>query len=543
MEDKKLGRRDVLRGLGLAAAGAAVAACQPKTVIVKETIKETVIVEGTPKVVEKEVTRVIEKEVTAAPVAGEIPEVHMWPCIALVRPEGSHPAKYDAVQTYITEQTGIKPVGYVPPPGSAGQEKLNLLLGSKNERLDIFTGNWPDYKDIILPINDLLDMYGQDIRRAYDPMNFAGMYDLEGNIWGVPRLGLMGHCDFTWFRTDWMDELGIAFSDDEMTWQQMEEIIAAFKDRDPDSVVVTNGLASFRRALVGGWTKHGYINWFDESDGRFKPPELQPGFVDWVAKMNEWWNKNWFHKEFLGGMDFEEVLRSGKMGVHAGHYSRITILGQRIILENVVPNMDFAFPKKLMGNEGMCMVNRASMSSAHMITKKCPDPEAAIKFINWQHDPSKDNAVTAHFGIPGEDWEWVDPNDKFYVRRLTQIAKGDEIYAGEFYRVAGLGPETWYAPEDPLWARHYEHIRDYATNYVNGKMPFDYDVPWDYTALDDEIPGMEDINRLVTEETTKFIVGIRPLTEWNDFVDTLYKAGLEDWIEAHTKQYLVKHPL
>jgi oligopeptide transport system substrate-binding protein len=59
------------------------AACQPKTVlvekqvmvtqIVKETVKETVVVEGTPKVVEREVTKVVEKEkvVTATPAPSE----------------------------------------------------------------------------------------------------------------------------------------------------------------------------------------------------------------------------------------------------------------------------------------------------------------------------------------------------------------------------------------------------------------------------------------------------------------------------------------
>jgi ABC-type glycerol-3-phosphate transport system substrate-binding protein len=78
---KKMSRREMLRALGLAGAGGLLAACQPKTVIVKETVevekvvtevvketvKETVVVEGTPKVVEKEVTRVVEKVVTAAP--------------------------------------------------------------------------------------------------------------------------------------------------------------------------------------------------------------------------------------------------------------------------------------------------------------------------------------------------------------------------------------------------------------------------------------------------------------------------------------------
>jgi putative aldouronate transport system substrate-binding protein len=87
MAEKKLSRRDFLGAGAVAAAGAAAAACQPKTVIVekekivketvevekvvtqvvtqvvKETVKETVVVAGTPKVVEKEVTKVVEKVV------------------------------------------------------------------------------------------------------------------------------------------------------------------------------------------------------------------------------------------------------------------------------------------------------------------------------------------------------------------------------------------------------------------------------------------------------------------------------------------------
>ena len=53
MQSNKLARRDFLRLSALAAAGAAAVACQPQTVIVKETVE-----------VQKEVTKVVEKEVT-----------------------------------------------------------------------------------------------------------------------------------------------------------------------------------------------------------------------------------------------------------------------------------------------------------------------------------------------------------------------------------------------------------------------------------------------------------------------------------------------
>jgi len=82
-------RRAFLRAAALSAAGAAAIACQPQTVIVKETvevekevekvIKETVVVEKevekeVTKVVEKEVTKIIEKEVQVTVVPEEIRE-------------------------------------------------------------------------------------------------------------------------------------------------------------------------------------------------------------------------------------------------------------------------------------------------------------------------------------------------------------------------------------------------------------------------------------------------------------------------------------
>jgi len=79
--DKKFTRRHVLYALGLGSAATLVAACQPKvmevTRVVKEVVKETVVVEGTPKVVEK----TIEKVVTAKPVEEAVTlvvETYQW---------------------------------------------------------------------------------------------------------------------------------------------------------------------------------------------------------------------------------------------------------------------------------------------------------------------------------------------------------------------------------------------------------------------------------------------------------------------------------
>ena len=155
--------------------------------------------------------------------------------------------------------------------------------------------------------------------------------------------------------------------------------------------------------------------------------------------------------------------------------------------------------------------------------------------MNWQYDASKDNVCTAVYGIKGEDWEWVDENDKYYVKRLN--LESGEIYAGEFMCATGLGTDVWYAPDDDEWRFHYEHIRDYATDISHGKTAVDYAIPYDLDIIDDKAPGRGDVDRLVNEETVKFVTGLRPLSEWDDFLGQLDDAGLQDLIDAYTEQY------
>ena len=76
MSAKKMNRRDFLRGVVVAAGGTALAACAPKvvkeTVEVERVVQETVIVEGTPEVVEKVVTA------TPPPMSTEPLRVGSW---------------------------------------------------------------------------------------------------------------------------------------------------------------------------------------------------------------------------------------------------------------------------------------------------------------------------------------------------------------------------------------------------------------------------------------------------------------------------------
>ncbi len=475
--------------------------------------------------------------VSAGP--SNLPTVTIWAgLIALTRASGSDAKKMGDVRRTIEADAKVSPYGIIPPPGNAGQEKLNLMLGSSAEQLDIFQGDWGQYQQAIVPINDLLDKYGPNVKKSAKPNWWARMTDTQGKIWGLPRLVPELHTHPTWLRTDWLAKANLP---QPSTFDELETTITEFRKIDPNAVVLTSGLNDFRYATVGGFTTLGYTNWLDPNDNLLKPPELQPDFKDWVAKMADWYKKGWLHPQSFATHNDQDIARQGHVGVFQGWYSRVTILFQEIL--SAVPGMDFAFNEKgIKGPKGFLETFSLGGSTAIMITKKAKNPEACMQYWDWTC-AKVENYTTEVYGIKGTDWDWAD-DQHFWVKRLNLDGSKGGYYAGELVGVNGPLVETAMAPDDPLLKKHYQYIIDeiegskvdYTT--LPGKQPLDYSVPYDQTAIKKQVPGLADLSRLIDEETTKFITGVRSLSEWDAFLGQLKSAGLNDWMKAYTAQYL-----
>jgi hypothetical protein len=338
-------------------------------------------------------------------------------------------------------------------------------------------------------------------------------------------------------RTDWLKKANLPMP---TTFEQLEQTIAEFRKIDPNAVVLTNGLNDFRYASVGGFAQNGYSNWVDPKDGAVKPPELQPDFKDWVAKMAEWFKNGWIHPQSFAAHNDQDIARGGHVGVFQGWYSRVTILFQEIL--SAVPGMDFDFGGEgVKGPKGYLETFSPGGSTAIMITKKAKNPAAVVQYWNWICG-SADNYTTTVYGIKGTDWDWADEKH-YWVKRLNIDGSKGGYYAGELVAVNGPIVETEMGPDDPLLRRHYQFIQeqiegpkvDYAK--LPGKQTLDFFVPYDQTLIKKSVPGLADIQRLIDEETTKFISGTRPLTDWDAFLGQLKSAGLDAWSKAYTEQY------
>jgi putative aldouronate transport system substrate-binding protein len=434
---------------------------------------------------------------------------------------GSNPDVLAVVQDYITEQTGVRPEAIIPPSGPAGNEALNLLLGS-NDQLDIFTGSMSTYAEIALPLNDLLEEYGQDILKVPDEQ-WAYCTDPDGNILCIPRQAPFSP-HITWVRGDWLDELGLEMP---TTLEELEAILAAFKEAYPDSFMTT-AYADVAPASVGAFTEYGYSNWLDPEDNRIKPWILQPGVRDWVAKSAEWYEKGYFYPDTFTNYDPPEVFRTNNVGVHLGWYSRITLIVP--LLQETFPEMRYERTEGLSGPKGYFATIRVPGDLGIIISRKSQNPEAAIRLLNWLYS-DVENYLTSLYGLPGEGWSWVDEENK--IATLNE----EYGYKGEYAIALTTYTQDLFTMQDAARAYHEAYRRRLYDDFSDAKIPFDFGVVYDGARIADETPGLGDINRLIDEQLVLFFTGARSLDTWDAFIEDLYRAGMDDWINALTTQY------
>ncbi len=435
---------------------------------------------------------------------------------------GSNPEVLSQIQDYIASETGVRPEVIVPPGGTAALEKLNLLLGS-SDPLDTFqAGRWTDYRDVIIPLNDLIDQYGQDIVATIPEEEWRKCTDLDGNIMCIPRSS-PSNPYITWVRGDWLAELGLEVP---TTVEELEAVVAAFKEAHPESFIATRP-ADYAKSTVGGWTEYGVSNWPDPEDGnRIKPWILQPGVRDWVAKMNEWWNNGWFYADTFTSFEEPELFRTCNVGVWMGWYSRITLIVPQI--ESGCEGVEYV-RTSITGPEGYLATINQQNTSGYVVTRKSQNPQAVIQFMNWLY-ADVENDITARYGIKDEHWWWVDEENKIVDRDL------DSGYVSEFTLPNPI-IEVRYSILDPARAWHVEYLATQLRDLSDAKMPFDATVAYDESRISEEVPGLGDINRLIDEQVVLFITGARPLDQWDSFIEDLYRAGMEDYITALTTQY------
>jgi multiple sugar transport system substrate-binding protein len=392
----------------MAGGGAALAACAPKTVVVKETVKETVIVEGTPQVVEKVVTATL-------PPVEEIELRMLWRIMGQ-NEESSMNAMFDAFEEEHPNMK-ITPRVFAPYPEVSNKAKAWIASGEPPAVWSPIAAGVIRYyvvRDTAVEIGPYMEADGYDTSDFYDPT--LTLCQHRGKWYGLPALN---GPTLMYYNMDLFDEAGLDYppmdwDDKSWNWDTWLEYAQKLSKLDDDGNPTQYAMQNI------GDTRYALRHW---------------GL--------EWWNKEvldtGYPVEFLP--EREAVIKTLQFWQDLMYeYKYVPTPGETQAMQAVTPNLF------LTGKIAMQMGAPGNFTSNLDVTEF----DWSVATIPWPVDRPRWNYMYPDqwFIIlpqPNQDASWE-------LLKFVASPKG-----GQFYPIDALG---WVAPRKSLEG----YYRDYIMN-------------------------------------------------------------------------------
>ena len=448
---------------------------------------------------------------------------------------------------YAEQQTNVK-IDWQLVGETEVQDKLALLIAAGGDLPDLFTNRPPNMthrelfdRGITLAWSDYIDAgrmpkVAQLLEENPDFKN--QITDAEtGKIYHLPRLGNSSNLYWSdYVRGDWLSKLGI---DDPETIEDYTNYLKAVVTRDPngngqaDEVGWANFFGSPRwvTMLTRGFGLGGidYFPW-EEAWAVVNDREIVFKFTDERFRaMLEWGNELWTEglvhpDQFnMDSAKFNALSNNNTLGGLNQWPENIVVIGEQ--LREVEPNAFYhgiphPIDPRFMGpSDRKYAYNPPGLWQTY-ISAETEKLDAVLRFVDFTlGDP--DFAVIAEFGIEGVHHQVLPNGTREYIGELADL---DQRSRGFF-----LGTSVGYLPaqfqaiavnQKVATEPAYADVRAWAAQVKPLLRPTIY---WQLTAADNEIvlAATKDIQDFIDESVTKFIVGTKPLSEWDSYVATI----------------------
>mgnify|MGYP001106717440 CR=1 FL=1 len=360
---ERLTRRELLRFAGLGSMVALLASCAPKVVevtkVVKEVVKETIIVAGTP--------QVVEKIVTVAPAPSKPATIETWDFggSEFEFIDSAMIPEFNIQYPHIT----IKHVG-IPEDGYWTKVRTTAAAG-KPPDVFVFADRKMCKQGVVLGLNDMLDVEGIDRKKDY-PQGVLHNYCMidDDVVYKMPTMAALwaGCYNKTLFEENGVTPLGPNDGYDFEDWYNMakainkpsEDINKRIWGTDMVGLRYNNNVPKFAgedgRTVVGNIDSEGWINMY-KWRARIWKEELTP-YGD-VGRM-------------LGGSAFA----LGKIGISQEDYA--PLLKHR---EKGVDAVVSQFPKFPKEQDNAAVVGWSDCFSGSKATKELDAVLAWLKYL------------------------------------------------------------------------------------------------------------------------------------------------------------------
>lgn len=466
----------------------------------------------------------------------------------------SDPKVLEDLQQWFIDQIGVKITAIVPPAEEA-ETKLNLLLVS-GAQIDGFWGDWMQYSQLEM-IQPITDFYSAEQYPGIDlEFGFAmdQMTDTDGNVWGIPRSFSRAGYPLIW-RKDYAEASG--YEGIPETLDDLNELLYALQAADPAGngqtiPLITTGIGSLTSSIAGLFTREGETLWYDETAEKVKLPVVQDGYRDFVAQVQQWYTDGILYSEFFNTnvATLRELTTSGRAASALAWYSSMGIALQNMWLADPDTPAVGARTNFLRDENGRTGQRLLKGSTSGLIFSASSTPEAiegCLKIVDFQLS-NMEARFNATYAL--DAWEYLEGSTQAAQAKENATNVGTTSYSGEYRVSIGvlrvqeflelLGQSDARYLESNGETAGYFFYQHYAQHHYDVAVtkPWEYDYYFDTTRISEEVMAYTDVNTKISEELIKFVIGNRPLDQWDAFIQELYDMGMAQVEDAYTAQYL-----
>lgn len=399
-------------------------------------------------------------------------------------------------------------------------EQKDIMLAA-NEPIDLYWDGLPSLSTMVNKkqarvLNDLIDQYGQDMLKVLPKEQLEGA-TINGDIYGIPSSYAPSSAMYqlVCVRQDIMDAVGMTKLN---TAEDLKEFAKRTSEKFPDlkgpSDIIFKPLTRYFEDEPLTFIAAEDLIVFGEDTNKVYSYYEAEAFKK-VAKFNREMYQSGYYSDDLT-IKYNE--RDSRM--QTGQYTWVegSLGKENEIIDTVKANAPDAKLKSYLLAEEKPRYIIATGGEVLCIPQTAPNPEGAMKFINWLYS-SEENYLFALYGVEGKDYEIVDG-------RIKKIADNDFFYEWMFRN------------------QNYQLFSpDIDQSYI------DLYKSWDDNAIRSKTLGFNFNNENVKEiETAIKEVGLKDFaairsgfvdfdTEYPKAVKKLKEAGIDEYIAEVQRQF------
>jgi putative aldouronate transport system substrate-binding protein len=456
----------------------------------------------------------------------------------------------------LSKRTNVK-LDNVAVPLSDYEQKRSVLIGAGDAPF-IIPKSYPNQEDpfvssgAILPVSDYIDLmpnFKDKVARGNLQPEIDTLRQEDGKYYLLPGLHERPWQDYSLvLRTDILQQLNLKAP---TTWDELYTVLKAMKAVHPDVYPFSDrwskptpggnlfNILGSSYGAPGGW---GYVHaTWDEKTQKFFYTGASDKYRQWVQYLNKLVTEGLLDPESFTQTDdiARQKLANGKSFVISGN-AQTLVNDYRADLAGTIPTAKLAKIALPIGPAGE--INPASrLENGIMISTKARDSKnfvAMMQFIDWlwysdagqefakwgvegvtfTKDPSGKDTLAADVNVVG-----LHPNASKHLQKDFGFYNGIFAYGGKPELV-----QAFFSPEEQELQK-----------VMNARKPIAVAPPYPFSDEEREQATLLEtpLKDYVFQMTLAFILGQRPLTEWDAYVNDLKGKGMTQYMDLVDKAY------